>query len=278
MTEASQPLFLFGPGFTGHALAHLWAGKVYGTARTKEKSEILKARGIEPVALSEVAALEQHIEEAHVVISAPPSEAGCPAAALIGAATQRAASVTYLSTTGVYGDRSGGWVFEWSEVSPGSERGHRRVKAEREWRALRPDVKIARLPGIYGPRRSVLNRIARGGAKRIIKPGQVFSRIHVDDLASGLHALIRSPHGGVFHFCDEEAAPPQDVTAFGVELLGLPALPDVPIETAELSAMGASFYAECKRVSNARAKAALGWTPTYPTYRDGLRSIAASDA
>ncbi len=273
MTEASQPLFLFGPGFSGHALARLWSGRVFGTARSAEKAKSLSATGLEPVLLDDQPALEESLEGAHVLVSAPPSKEGCPAAPIIAPFIERLASVTYLSTTGVYGDRAGGWVFEWSSVSPGSPRGERRVQAERAWERLWSDVKIARLPGIYGPGRSVLDRLARGSARRIIKEGQVFSRIHVEDLATGLLALINSDHSGIFHFCDEEAAPPQDVTGFGAELLGLHNIPGVPIEDADLSDMAASFYAECKRVSNARAKAALGWQPAYPTYREGLRAI-----
>ena len=210
---------------------------------------------------------------AHVVISAPPSEAGCPAFTLCGDWAAEAASITYLSTTGVYGDLDGGWAMEWTPINPGSEPGRKRVRAEAAWRFVRRDVRIVRLPGIYGPGRSALERVREGRARRIVKAGHVFSRAHVDDIASSLKALILSCASGVFNLCDDEAAPPQDVIAYAAELLGVDAPSEVAFEDAELSAMGRSFYAECKRVPNARLKAVTGWRPRYPSYREGLSSI-----
>ena len=135
-------------------------------------------------------------------------------------------------------------------------------------------ARIVRLPGIYGPGRSPFDRLREGTAQRVILPGQVFSRVHVDDIAGGLAALLARPEAkGVFHLCDDLPAPPQDVTAHAATLLGLPVPPDVAIEDAGLSDMALSFYAECKRVANGRAKAALGWQPRYPTYREGLAAI-----
>ncbi len=278
MTVPSQPLFLFGPGYTGHALAEIWQGPVFGSVRSGAAMERLSETIIAPVQLDDRVALLAAITNAHVLISAPPDDRCCPAERLIGAFVNAAASVTYLSTTGVYGDRGGGWVFEWSRVNPGSERGQRRVRAEQEWLKIRRDVRIVRLPGIYGPGRSVFDRLRNGKAHRIIKPGQVFSRIHVADLAYGLKQLLPSHHDGVFHFCDEEAAPPQDVTAYAAQLSGRPCPPDQTFDAAKLSAMAASFYLECKRVSNARAKAALGWQPQYPTYREGLSAILKAES
>jgi nucleoside-diphosphate-sugar epimerase len=191
--------------------------------------------------------------------------------------------VTYLSTTGVYGDLGGGWAFEWSEPTPQSRRAKARALAEDQWRAATGGrVRIVRLPGIYGPGRSAFDRLREGTARRIVKPGQVFSRVHVDDIASGLLALHQRPEaaeqaGGVFHLCDDEPAPPQDVIAHAAELLGMAPPPEIPIEEAGLSAMAASFYAECKRISNARTKAALNWRPKYPTYREGLAAILAGE-
>jgi nucleoside-diphosphate-sugar epimerase len=136
-----------------------------------------------------------------------------------------------------------------------------------------------RLPGIYGPGRSPFDRLRDGTAQRVIQPGQVFSRVHVDDIAGGLAALLAHPEaGGVFHLCDDLPAPPQDVIAHAATLLGLQVPPDVAIEVAGLSEMALSFYAECKRVANARAKAALGWQPRYPTYREGLAAILDAEA
>ncbi|WOR15944.1 SDR family NAD(P)-dependent oxidoreductase [Hyphomonas sp. FCG-A18] len=277
MTEPSQPLFLFGPGYCALALAELWDGPVFGTYRSEESRGRIETKGISGVAVGDVEGLSKAIAGAHIVISTPPGEAGCPALSLIGQVAHEAASVTYLSTTGVYGDLDGGWAFEWTPVNPGSVRGQRRVEAEQGWQTVREDVRIVRLPGIYGPGRSPLDRVRSGRATRIIKPGQVFSRAHRDDIASGIKALIDAGVSGAFNLCDEEAAPPQDVTAYACELLDLPVPEGVPIEQAELSEMGRSFYAECKRVSNARLKAATGWRPVYPTYREGLQAILAAE-
>lgn len=275
MTDQSRPLFLFGPGFSALALARIWTGKVFATARRPEKAAILSEQGIRPVLISDPEALPA---QAHWVVSAPPSDMGCPGAAFFKAhRVSNPASVTYLSTTGVYGDLRGGWAFDWSGSTPSGARGGRRVLAETQWRKLYPDVSLVRLPGIYGPGRSALDRVRNGKARRIIKPGQVFSRIHVEDLARGLKAIITSSQSGEFNLCDDEAAPPQDVIAHAAALLGLDIPPEIPFEGAELSPMARSFYADCKRVSNARLKAATGWRPQYPTYREGLSAILASE-
>lgn len=273
MTDLSEPLFLLGPGFSAKALAKLWAGPVFGSVRSESSLAALAETSIQPVDLVDQDALKSAIEGAHLVISAPPNDEGCPVLAALGDLAGLAASVTYLSTTGVYGDLQGGWAMEWSLPNPGSERGIRRVRAEDLWKAAIPEFRTVRLPGIYGPGRSALDRIRQGKARRIVKPGQVFSRIHVDDIATGLLALIQSQALGVFHICDEEAAPPQDVIAYGAELLGVEPPPEILFEDAELSAMARSFYGECKRVSNARIKAATGWRPSFPTYREGLQAI-----
>lgn len=249
-----------------------------GTVRTAEKADGLRAQGIEAVVWAgdgEIAVPEG----AQWLVTLPPGRNGCPAARAAGDQAAGAASVTYLSTTGVYGDLQGGWAFERTPVSPGSPRAAARVMAETQWLdATGEAARIVRLPGIYGPGRSPFERLRDGTAQRIVKPGQVFSRVHVDDIVSGLEALLAHPEQeGVFHLCDDLPAPPQDVTAFAAELLGLPVPPEVAIEDAALSEMAKSFYAECKRVSNARAKAALGWRPRYPTYREGLAAILESE-
>ena len=277
MTVASQPLFVVGPGYCATALAAIWAGPVTATVREMGRVSDVRAKGMQPVPVADTKRIAEACAGAHILISAPPGENGCPALALIGAAAADASSVTYLSTTGVYGDLGGGWAFEWSPVNPGTDRARRRVDAEEAWRALRADLRIVRLPGIYGPGRSALDRVRAGTAQRVIKPGQVFSRAHVDDIATALKALMLSGPGGVFHVCDEEAAPPQDVIARAAELLGAPLPPDIDFKSAELSAMARSFYSECKRVSNARLKAATGWRPAYPTFREGLADILAKE-
>ncbi len=273
MTDLSEPLFLIGPGYSGHALARLWTGPVYGTVRSESARDKLQGTNIAPADVQDPDKLARASEGAHLVISAPPNEQGCPAFDLIGQYVSRFASVTYLSTTGVYGDLNGGWAMEWTPPQPQSARAQRRVSAEKIWQNATPKLRIVRLPGIYGPGRSALDRVRSGSARRIVRAGQVFSRIHVNDIATGLHALLSSPHYGVFHLCDDEAAPPQDVIAYAADLLNQPCPPDLPFEQADLSDMARSFYSECKRVSNAKIKAATGWRPLYPTYREGLSAL-----
>ena len=273
MTDALEPLFLIGPGYSARALARLWAGPVSGTMRSESKRETLEKSGIAPVSFGDKDQLAKAVKGAHVLVSAPPGPNGCPALEAIGAAAATAASVTYLSTTGVYGDLNGGWAMEWSAPNPQSDRARRRLEAEMSWQTVHAKTRVVRLPGIYGPGRSAFDRLRGGGARRIVKPGQVFSRIHVDDIASGLRALILAEKAGIFHICDDEAAPPQDVIAYAAGLLEVPPPPEIPFERAELSPMARSFYSECKRVSNAKIKAATGWRPLYRTYRDGLQTI-----
>lgn len=281
MTSPQSLLFVFGLGYSARQLglqlkAAGW--KVGGTVRGPQKAERLRAEGIDAVLWPGEGAIEVP-PGAHWLLTLPPDSEGCPAARAFAGRTGDAASVTYLSTTGVYGDLSGGWAFEWSDPAPASARAEARLLAEQQWlNAAGGRARIVRLPGIYGPGRSPLDRIRDGSARRIVKPGQVFSRVHVDDIASGLHALLERPSAsGVFHLCDDLPAPPQDVISFGAGLLGVPAPPEVGFEEAGLSGMAASFYAECKRISNARAKATLGWRPAYPTYREGLAAILSAE-
>nr|WP_070958490.1 hypothetical protein [Hyphomonas sp. Mor2] len=277
MTDPSQRLFLYGPGYSAQALAVRWQGTVLGTYRSKARRESLERLGIQPVSIADEKALRSAVEGAHVLISAPPDENGCPAHKQIGDFSSTAASLTYLSTTGVYGDLGGGWAMEWSPLNPKSERAKRRELAERAWRQAFQAVCIVRLPGIYGPGRSTFDRLRKGQARQIIKPGHVFSRAHVDDIASGLDSLIRAGGSGAFNLCDDLAAPPQDVVRFAAGLLDMKPPPEVDIEAADLSPMARSFYAECKRVSNARLKAVTGWRPKYRTYRDGLLAIQTTE-
>ena len=281
MTDPSRKLFLIGPGYSAKALVALcqeqgnWS--ISGTARSEDKADGLEQDGIAPVLTDDAAGIEQAGEGSHWVISTPPRDEGCPGFALAGAYAAKAASITYLSTTGVYGDLDGGWAFEWLPANPGSRRGERRAEAEAQWLSVRPDARLVRLPGIYGPGRSQIERIQDGKDEQMVKPGQVFSRIHVDDLAAGLLALIGHPHlSGVFNLCDDEPAPPEAVMDFAADLLGVPRPEHVSLDEAEASAMARSFYAECKRVPNSKLKAATGWRPTYPTYREGLRTIFAA--
>ena len=186
--------------------------------------------------------------------------------------------VGYLSTTGVYGDRQGGWVDENSELLPATERGRRRVQAEADWQSLHTahslPLHIFRLAGIYGPGSNQLVSLLNGKSRRVVKQGQVFSRIHVDDIAATLEASLEKPNPGrVYNVCDDEAAPPQEVVAHAAELLKRPPPPEIAFEEADMSPMGRSFYAESKRVSNERIKQELAVELAYPTYREGLSAL-----
>ncbi|HVL20743.1 MAG TPA: SDR family NAD(P)-dependent oxidoreductase, partial [Amaricoccus sp.] len=185
--------------------------------------------------------------------------------------------VGYLSTTGVYGDRAGAWVDETAELGPVGERGRRRVAAEAAWRASGLPAHMFRLAGIYGPGRSVLDKLRAGTAQRVVRAGQVFSRIHVADVGATLSAsLARPAPGAAYNVADDLPAPPGDVIAYGATLLGLPVPPEVPFERAELSPMARSFWDESKRVSNRRIREELGVALAYPDYHAGLRAILAA--
>jgi len=216
----------------------------------------------------------------HLLVSLPPDAEGDPFLRRWRDALERPEWVGYLSTTGVYGDRLGGWVDEGSELAPINTRSHWRVAAESEWLALAKDglpVQVFRLAGIYGPGRSALDRLREGTAQRVVKPGQVFSRIHVDDIVQALRAsMARGRPGAIWNLADEEPAPPQDVIAFAAELLGVEPPPEVVFEEADLSPMARSFYAESKRVDNRRLREGLHVRLAYPDYRSGLRAILAA--
>ena len=239
--------------------------------------------GVEPVSVHDPEGLAAQLKAADaVLVTAAPDTEGCPGLRTLVPAMARGGAfpdwLGYLSTTGVYGDRQGGWAFESSRLAAQSMEGARRVAAERDWldvgKGMGLTTTIFRLPGIYGPGRSTFDRLRSGRAKRITAPGQVFSRIHVDDLAAGLAASIARPRaGGIYNLCDDAPAPNSEVVAYAAELLGLPVPPEIPVEEANLAGSAQRFYAESKRVSNARAKAELGWRPAYPTYREGLSAI-----
>jgi nucleoside-diphosphate-sugar epimerase len=189
----------------------------------------------------------------------------------------------YLSTTAVYGDRGGDWVDESADLAPSSARGHARVDAEHAWRDLMArsglPVHIFRLAGIYGPGRGPFQKVRDGKARRIVKPGQVFGRIHVDDIASVLAASIARPRpGAVYNVCDDLPAPPEDVIAEAARLLNLPIPPAIAFEDADMTPMARSFYAECKRTSNRLLHDELGVALAYPSYREGLAALLTSDA
>lgn len=275
-------LLTLGHGYSAAALAARlgpeW--RTLGTTRSAERGAELRAAGVEPVDWADSAAVEAAIGRAsHVLVSAPPDAAGDPALARFGAALvrRRPEWVGYLSTTGVYGDREGAWVDEETEPAPVNARGVRRVAAERAWQESGLPTEVFRLAGIYGPGRSAFDRLREGRAQRVTKAGQVFSRIHVEDVAGALAASMARPEpGAVWNVADDEPAPPQDVIAYAAELLGLPVPPEVPFEEAELTPMARSFYAESKRVSNRRLRERLGVELRHPNYRAGLRAVLAA--
>jgi len=211
----------------------------------------------------------------HLLLSVPPGPDGDPVYRLHYNMLSRRHFdwVGYLSTTGVYGDRSGDWVDEESPLTPTTDRGRRRLEAERAWTDLL-GAHLFRLAGIYGPGRNQLVSLRDGTAKRIVKPGQIFSRIHVDDIAGVVEASIAMPNPGrAYNVCDDEPAPPQDVVTYAANLLGMPPPPEIAFAEADLSPMAKSFYAESKRVANRRIKEELGYRLLYPTYREGLRAL-----
>jgi len=287
---APRRLFAFGHGYSAAALARRlrpqgW--EIAASARDAEGAAALAAQGVAAAALDDRDRLAELLAHSQaILVSAPPDAGGCPGLRTLVPALAKARAfpdwIGYLSTTGVYGDRRGGWVTEASRLAAQSTEGARRVGAERDWldvgRGMGLTVTVFRLPGIYGPGRSALDRLRAGEARRIAAPGQVFSRIHVDDLASGLAASIARPRaGGIYNLCDDAPAPNGDVVAYAAGLLGLPGPPKVPLAEAGLSPAAQRFYAESKRVSNALAKAELGWRPAYPSYREGLAAILAAE-
>jgi len=210
-----------------------------------------------------------------LVVSIPPGTLGDPALAALGdvmAAGRR--KVVYLSTIGVYGDHAGGWVDESTPPQSSLDRARMRVAAEQAWtETAHGDVAVLRLAGIYGPGRNALVTLRSGRARRIIKPGQVFNRIHVDDIASAIMAAISHQGGGTWNVCDDEPTPPQDVITYAAQLMGIAPPAEEAFATAEMSPMARSFYASSARVSNARLKRELGVALVHPTYRHGLDAL-----
>jgi len=217
----------------------------------------------------------------HLLISIPPDAEGCPVLGTHGAdiaALKNLRWVGYLSSTNVYGDRAGGWVDEATPPQPEGARGRNRLAAEEAWRALRRahgvPVHIFRLAGIYGPERNALTAVKAGTARRIVKPGQVFSRVHVADLVAVLRASMARPDpGAIYNVCDDTPTPPDEVIAHAAALLGVPPPPAEDFATAALSPMARSFYDDNKRVSNRRIKDELGIVLRYPSYREGLAAL-----
>ena len=279
-------LLIYGFGFAGQALARRMAPKgwsIAATYRDPAAAQAMAARGVEPVPAGDRDAVAAALTDVQaLLVTPPPGPEGCPALQVLVPALATAGAfpdwIGYLSTTGVYGDRRGGWVFEDGRLAAQSPEGARRVAAERDWlevgRGMGLTVTAHRLPGIYGPGRSAFDRLREGRATRYAVPGHVFSRIHVDDLAAGLEASIARPRaGGIYNLCDDEPAANSAVIAHAAALLGVEPPPEQALDLDALPPPARRFYAETKRVSNARAKAELGWRPAYPTYREGLAAV-----
>ncbi len=277
----TKTLLSLGHGFSARYLAQRlvplgW--RVIGTTRKPEKFAELTAQGVEPLLWP--CDLARALEGVtHVLTSAGPDAEGDPilrhGREAIVAASPQLEWVGYLSTTGVYGDQDGGWVDENTPLDPATERGKRRVLAEREWLDI-PDlpVHVFRLAGIYGPGRGPFAKLRKGIAHRVIKKNQIFSRTHVEDIAQVLEASIAKPNPGrVYNVCDDDPAPPQDVIAYAAELLGMEPPPEVTFEEADMSPMARSFYSDSKRVHNDRIKEELGVVLKYPTYRATLQAM-----
>jgi nucleoside-diphosphate-sugar epimerase len=272
--------------FARAALARGW--EVTGTVRSAEKAAELSREGIRTLVFGGFAvssALVKAVAEADaVLVSVQPAEDGDPALGPLRAALMAAPNlrwIGYLSTIGVYGDQSGAWIDEATPPAPTNARTRQRVEIEEAWLELGRDsgkpVQIFRLSGIYGPGRNAITKLRNGTANRLIKPGQVFNRIHVDDIAGVLMASLAQPRqDAIYNVTDDEPGPPQDVITFAAELTGLEPPPEIPFEQAKLSPMAASFYGESKRVSNALVKREFGYAFRYPTYREALRALAAA--
>ncbi|MBD3760540.1 SDR family NAD(P)-dependent oxidoreductase [Sphingomonadaceae bacterium G21617-S1] len=255
-------LLIFGPGYTASHIATALQAREFvvetiGRAQIADESHVAAAIG----------------RATHILSSVPPEGDSDPVLARHAAplAASGARWIGYLSSTGVYGDTGGAWVDESAPVGTG--RRTARATADRMWQALHPKVRIFRLPGIYGPGRSPLDRVREGKAHRVDLPGQVFSRVHVDDIVGGVIASIDRGPPGVFNLADDRPASQNRVTEAACDLLGLAPPPLLPLDRAGLSPAARAFYAENRRVANGKAKRLLDWAPRYPDYRAGLRSL-----
>lgn len=259
-------MLIFGLGYTAGRLADRLRAEGWSVTATGSKGDL---------DFADAEAVNLAIGEAtHILSSVPPDrESGAdPVLEAYGRAlaTAPARWIGYISSTGVYGDTGGAWVDESAVIGTG--RREARSEADAAWQELRDDIRVFRLPGIYGPGRSVLDRIKAGKAHRIDLPGQVFSRVHVDDIVSGIMAGLEGPHG-VYNLSDDLPASHNEVTEYGCKLLGIDPPPLQTMDEAGLSEMARGFYAENRRVANGKAKRVLGWSPRYADYRQGLRAV-----
>jgi dTDP-4-dehydrorhamnose reductase len=282
-------LFILGLGYSAtvfarRKLAEGW--RVGGTVRSPAKAIALHAEGIDAFTFDgrthEIGNAVAALGEADaLLVSIPPDGEDDPLPKVLSrpiAAAGRLRWIGYLSTIGVYGDHAGAWVDETTPCRPSSARSRARLAAEASWSRLGTQAHIPvisfRLPGIYGPGRNALVALREGKARRIIKPGQIFNRVHVEDIAAALTLSVKNDiASAVYNVTDDEPSPPQDVVTFAARLLGIEPPPEVSFKAAELSPMAASFYAESKRVRNDLIKRRLGFAPVFPSYREGLEEL-----
>lgn len=283
----TKKLFCFGYGYScdylGHELMSNDGWSVFGTTRDPVKQEMLSERGVGAYIFDYKQPLVEPLSvlegTTHLLISTPTDEEGDPSFRAHVEDIKKISTlewIGYLSTTGVYGNRDGEWVDETAEVRPTSQRGSRRAIAEDQWLSLLKSdnlpVHIFRLAGIYGPGRSALDSVRAGIARRIEKPGQAFSRIHVEDITQILWASMNKPNpGAIYNVCDDEPAPSHETIAYACELLGRPVPPLVPFDEADLAPITRSFYEDNKRVKNERIKQELGVDLKYKNFREGLK-------
>jgi nucleoside-diphosphate-sugar epimerase len=277
-------LLVFGLGFSAsHVAQRLQVAGVQVTATVRSRG---KADGLAQAGIAGRVFSPEHVDAEiaddiaasdAILVSIPPGESGDPVLASFAALIAAAPNlrwIGYLSTVGVYGHHAGGWVDETTPTTSGEARLRIRTAAEQGWLAL--GAHVFRLSGIYGPGRNQLVQLASGTARRIVKPGQIFNRVHVADIAAVIEASLARPRpGGIYNVTDNEPAPPQDVVAFAATLCGLEPPVEIPFERAELSPMARSFYSENRRVRNALIREELGVTLKYPTYREGLTALRA---
>lgn len=276
-----EKFFVFGLGYSGKAVARALLARGWSVAGTTRSGRADDLPGIEVFAFDRDGTLPgAALDGVDAILSTvPPDRSGDPVVASAAAALRAAAPrwAGYLSTTGLYGDHGGGWVDETTPPDPTQERSRRRLEAERAWLETGLPLHLFRLAGIYGPGRSAIEQVKSGAARRINKPGQMFSRIHVEDIArSVLASLDRPAPGTIYNLCDDDPAPPQDVILYACALLGVEPPPEIGWDEARatLSPMALGFYADNKRVSNRRMREDLGVELAYPSYRDGLACIA----
>lgn len=278
----TRTLLSIGHGYSAQAVARillLEGWNIRGTTRTQAKADTLALSGIQPI-LWPGTDLSDEIRQARcLLISAAPTAEGDPFLTTYEEVLSETSFdwVGYLSTTGVYGDHGGDWVDETTPTSPTTQRGHFRAAAEQAWLDTGHPVHIFRLAGIYGPGRGPFSKVANGKARRIVKKGQKFSRIHVDDIAQTVVASMAQPNPqSIYNVCDDDPAPPEDVIAYAAELLDLPIPPTEDFETAEMTPMARSFYSENKKVRNDLIKSELGVQLKHPTYKSGLKALLAA--